>query len=150
MTPGEWQEVDPFDLPDWLGVDPVTWSADEGLTGSLVRGRLRGGGDAPGAAGDPGDPGDAGDPGRELACDLLAADQAYPRPAVDEETRTRVHQAWRHGQVHLVERAGRLTIALPGTDLTADRVLTALGRLAQALGARPERYAAHLRVARER
>ena len=32
-------------------------------------------------------------------CDLLAVDEAYPEPVVDDATRLRVHQAWRHGQV---------------------------------------------------
>ena len=34
-------DIDPFDLPEWLGTGDVAWRADEGLqTGHLVRGRL--------------------------------------------------------------------------------------------------------------
>ena len=41
MQPQQIVAVDPFDLPDWLGTDEVTWSADAGLrTGHHVRGNL--------------------------------------------------------------------------------------------------------------
>ena len=34
-------EVDPFDLPDWLGEGGVTWAPEDGIHGMhLVRGRL--------------------------------------------------------------------------------------------------------------
>ena len=121
--------LDPFDLPDWLGVDDVTWSAADGLyTGALVAGQL--------LAADH----DA------YPCDLLAVDEAYPTAVADDAARLGAHQAWRHGEVHLVERAGRLTIAVPGTAFTADLVLDAVNRLARAVGASAERYAVHLRL----
>jgi hypothetical protein len=121
--------VDPFDLPDWLGVAEVVWQADAGLrTGHHVLGRLS-------------------SPGEEdLACDLLAVDEAYPAPVATDAIRARVHQAWRHGQVLVVESAGRLALAVPGTGFPADRVLDALSRLARAVGASPESYAALLRI----
>ncbi len=128
-------DVDPFDLPDWLGEAEVTWAADVGIrTGHLVVGRLT----TPAGS-------------ETLPCDLLAIDEAYPRPVADDDTRLRAHQAWRHDQILLVARpvdAGedRLTLAVPGTDFTADRVLDALGRLAKAVGATPDRYAARLRI----
>ena len=115
-------ELDAFDLPDWVGAGVVSWATDEGLGGHLVAGRLTGPGD------------------QTLPCDLLAVDQAYPVPVVDEEIRTRVHQAWRHGQVLLLTRDGRATVATPGTSYTADRVLEAFGRLARAVGADPARW----------
>ena len=121
--------LDPFDLPDWLGVADVTWTADAGLyTGPVVAGHLSADGAEP------------------IACDLVAVDEAYPAPVAADDTRLRAHQAWRHGEVHLVERAGRLTIAVPGTGFDADLVLDALDRLARAVGASAERYAVHLRL----
>ncbi len=67
-----------------------------------------------------------------------------------DDVRTRAHLAWRHGQILLVERDGRLTLAVPGRSFTADRVLDALGRLAKAVGAAPEHYAARLGVGADR
>ncbi len=124
--------VDPFDLPEWLGVADVTWSADSGVrSGHDVRGCLT-----------------ADD--HVLACDLLAVDDAWPVPVADEGTRHAAHQAWRHGQVHLVSRDDRLTLAVPGSGFSADRVLDALSRLAKAVGASEEHYTARLRIGTER
>jgi hypothetical protein len=123
-------ELDAFDLPDWVGEDAVAWASDGGLDGHLVRGCLTG------SVLDGQD--------QRLPCDLLAVDQAYPAPVVDEELRTRVHQAWQHGQVLLLTRDGRATVATPGTSYTADRVLEALSRLARAVGADPARWAVRL------
>jgi hypothetical protein len=120
-------DVDPFDLPDWLGGAAVTWRADKGIrVGHLVSGTL------------------TADGQRGLPCDLLAVDEAYPRPVTDDATRARSHQSWRHGQVLLVEYDDRLTLAVPGCEFTADGVLDALGRLARAVGASPDDYAALL------
>jgi hypothetical protein len=122
-------DVDPFDLPDWLGTLEVVWRADAGLrTGHLVRGRLT-------ADGEP-----------DLVCDLLAVDEAYPAPVVDDATRLRVHQAWRHGQVTVGDVAGRMVLAVPGTGFGPDLVLEALSRLARAVGAHAGSYAALLRL----
>jgi len=121
--------VDPFDLPDWLGTDEVTWSAECALGRATVPGHLRS---------------DAGT--GEVACDLLAADVACPAPTVDEHIRTSIHQAWRDGQIALVTRGGRLTLAMPGVGQDADLVLEAIGRLALAVGARPGRYGVRLRA----
>lgn len=121
-------EVDPFDLPEWLLAGDVTWSADKGLLDShLVPGTLAHAGD-------------------QLPCDLLAVDEAYPAPVTDDAVRGRAHQAWRHGQVLMIEREGRLTLAVPGTRFTADLVLETLGRLAKALGASPDGLSALLRL----
>ena len=35
-------DLDPFDLPDWLGDGPVAWASDQGLGGHLVAGHLTG------------------------------------------------------------------------------------------------------------
>ncbi len=120
--------VDPFDLPDWLGTGEVAWTALSTVRGApLVAGELSA------AAG-------------RLPCDLLAADVAYPRPALDDEWRRQAHQAWEHGQVLLVRYDGRLTLAVPGTAYSADGVLEAIGRLAKAVGVRPERFVVALRL----
>ena len=43
MPPAQLTELDPFDLPDWLGAAPVLWEADHGVReGHLVHGRLTG------------------------------------------------------------------------------------------------------------
>lgn len=126
-------DVDPFDLPAWLGESPVTWWPDEGIrVGHLVTGLLTAGAS------------------EALPCDLLAVDEAYPRPVVDDGIRTRTHQSWRHGQVLLVAYDGRLTLAVPGRDFSADLVLDALARLARAVGASPDDYAATLRLGADR
>ena len=123
-------DVDPFDLPEWLGTHDVVWRAHQGLrTGHLVRGRLTADSDS-----------------LEIPCDLLAVDEAYPEPVVDDAGRLRVHQAWRHGQVVIGELDSRLVLAVPGTRFGPELVLDALGRLARAVGAHAERYAALLRL----
>lgn len=128
MSDDEMAELDPFELPDWLGTAEVTWHARAGGEHRhLVHGELTG-------------------PDGSIACDLLAVDQAYPVPVAGEPVRRRAHQAWRNGEVLLVEHEGRPTLAVPGSGFTADRVLTALTRLARAVGAQPDRYVAALRL----
>ena len=119
-------ELDAFDLPDWIGVGEVAWASEEGLGGHLVRGCL------------------SGTSEQLLPCDLLAVDQAYPAPVLDEALRTRVHQTWQHGQVLLLTREGRATVATPGTSYTADGVLEAFTRVARAVGADPARWSVQL------
>lgn len=129
-------DIDPFDLPEWLGTGDVVWCADAGLqTGHLVRGRLTAGTVPEGSTAS-----------EEIVCDLLAVDEAYPAPVVDDATRLRVHQAWRHGQVVIGEHDSRMVLAVPGTRFGPELVLEALSRLARAVGARAERYAALLRL----
>ncbi|MEP6817822.1 MAG: hypothetical protein ABI873_19965 [Marmoricola sp.] len=120
-------EVDPFDLPDWLGAGEVTWSSPTSIQRRhLVPGLL------------------AAD-ATSMACDLLAVDEAYPEAVLVEEWRSRSHREWTHDQVLLLRIEGRLTVAVPGTRFTADRVLEVIGRLAKAVGARPERFTVALR-----
>ncbi len=121
--------VDPFDLPEWLGEGDVTWTPDGPIHDShLVAGLLTGADDA------------------SLPCALLAVDEAYPKPVADDVLRHEAHQAWRHGQVHLVEWDDRLTLAVPGTGFTAERVLEVVARFAKAVGARPESFSVLLRL----
>ena len=126
-------EVDPFDLPEWLGTGEVTWESGAGLrTGHLVLGELRGQTEE-----------------QRLRCDLLAVDEAYPAPVVDEAWRSRAHQAWQHGQVLVAQRDDGVVLGVPGTRFDADRVLDALSRLAKAVGASPDHFAARLRMGAE-
>lgn len=127
-------DVDPFDLPDWLGQQEVEWRPDQGLgSQALISGRLQRAGGA-----------------ETLACDLLAVDEAYPVPIAPEDLRTRAHQTWRHDQVLLVSRDERLTLAVPGARVSAEQALLALSRLALAVAAEPHRFAAVLRAGQER
>jgi hypothetical protein len=121
--------VDAFDLPEWLGTSAVTWSAHARVRGAAhIVGSLNGAG------------------GEELGCDLMAADVAYPQPVLVETWRRQAHQSWVHGQVLLVDCGGRLTLAVPGTAYSADGVLEGIGRLAKALGARPDAFTVCLRL----
>ncbi len=126
MTSPPVAELDPFDLPDWLGDGPVVWASEQGLSGHLVTGHL------------------TGTPDQVIPCDLLAVDQAFPAPVLEETTRTRVHQAWRHGQVLLLTREGRATVAAPGTSWSADRALEAITRVVRTVGADPSVWSVRL------
>jgi len=131
-APEPLDDLDPFDLPDWLGEGAVTWSAEAGVRrGHLIAGHLTGAGE-------------------EMPCDLLAVDEAHPAPVADEATRTRAHLAWRHGQILLLADQDRVVLAVPGTGFTADLVLDALSRLAKAVGASPDNYVALLRIGSDR
>ncbi len=121
-------DVDPFDLPEHLGTAEVIWAADDGLAGHRVRGRL------------------VADGEDDVACDLIAVDEAYPVPVADDAIRLRAHQAWRHGQVALVAYDGRVTVLVPGRGFGAELVLESVTRFARALGAMPESYAVRLRL----
>ena len=122
-------EADPFDLPDWVGELDVVWHTDTGaLARHHISGRIT-------ASGRP-----------DLACDALAIDQAYPEQVADSGWRRRAHQAWRHGEVLLVTCDGRLTLAVPGHEFSADLLLEALRRFTRAVGGRPERFVAALRL----
>ena len=121
--------VDAFDLPDWLGVAPVTWTAVDSIGAThLVAGCLRGSDRGP------------------LDCDVLACDLAYPVPVLDERWRHDAHQAWTLGEVLLVEYDGRLTMVVPGTTVTAEPAMEAVRRLAKAVGAPADRFTVSLRL----
>ena len=123
------EPVDPFDLPDWVGVGPVTWRASSSLAVShLVNGEL------------------CADPGSTMGCDVLACDPAYPVPVLSEAWRHDAHQAWALGEVLLVAYDGRLTLVVPGTVVTAEPTLEAVRRLARAVGSKPDRFTVALRL----
>jgi hypothetical protein len=121
--------VDAFDLPDWVGEQPVTWAAVTSLTGGhLVSGELRAG------------------PGKRHECDVLACDVAYPLPVLSEAWRHDAHQAWVLGQVLLLSYDDRLTLVLPGVEVTAEPVLEAVRRLAKSVGAPAARFSVALQL----
>ena len=127
--PPSYDEVDPFDLPAWLGECQVTWEATTALSsGHRVDGALSATGH------------------ESVACDLLAVDDAYPAPVAADPVRVRAHQMWRHGEVLVASDAGHLLLAVPGSRLDIQAVLDAVGRLARAVGARPGTYAVRLPV----
>ena len=126
--PGAARDLDPFDLPEWLGAEPVVWTPEGGIHDRhLVTGAL--------SAAE-----------RSLPCALLAVDEAYPEPVADDDLRHMAHQAWKYGEVLLVTLDDRMTLAVPGTSFTADLVLDALARFAKAVGARPESFSVLLRL----
>ena len=125
----EVRPVDAFDLPEWLGLDEVTWTAVTSLgDASRVSGTLAGGS------------------GAELGCDLLACDLAYPRSVLEEQWRAAAHHAWQLGETLLIEYDDRLTLCVPGTTVRVDVALDALRRLAKAVGAPSDRFIVALRL----
>jgi|tagenome__1003787_1003787.scaffolds.fasta_scaffold20129052_2 hypothetical protein len=115
--------TDAFDLPDWLGTEPVRWRAETGLDESpLVRGTI-------GAAG-----------GRSQPLDVLAVDAAYPSPVCPERERTAAHQAWQFGEVALLSVDGRAAAAVPGSEIDLETLCEALRRFAKSVGAASGNY----------
>lgn len=121
--------VDAFDLPEWLGVEEVTWTAVTSLgSSSHVTGALTGGS------------------GASLDCDLLACDLAYPRSVLEEKWRAAAHQAWQLGETQLLEYDDRLTLVVPGTSVAVEAALDAVRRLAKAVGAPSSRFTVAIRL----
>jgi hypothetical protein len=122
------EAVDAFDLPEWLGVDEVTWTALTSLgSDPRVTGLLTGG-------------------SGELPCDVLACDLAYPRTVVEEQWRSAAHRAWQLGETQLLSFDGRLTLLVPGTAVAVEDALEAVRRLAKAVGAPSDRFTITLRL----
>ncbi len=123
------QPVEAFDLPEWLGVEDITWTAvtslgsDPRVTGSLVGGS-----------------------GVELACDMLACDLAYPRSVVEEKWRAAAHRSWQLGETLLLEYDERLTLVVPGTTVSVEDALEVVRRFAKAVGAPSDRYTVAIRL----
>lgn len=126
--PRDWQVADPFDLPDWLGEHALTWRADTSIDGPVAAGTL------------------CGVPDGCLPLAVLGADEAYPLPAVAEQVRAQVHQAWRYGQVALLVSDRSYAVAVPATTVDVDLVCEALRRFAKAIAVDPERISVHVRL----
>ena len=110
-----WQRSDPFELPDWLGEEALTWSLDGPLTSAQVRGTLHGG------------------DGHRLGLDLICVDVAYPAPVVGELIRRECHLSWHHGQVQVLANADSHGLGVPTSGLDADTACEALRRFARAI-----------------
>jgi hypothetical protein len=130
MSDGQhaWSVADPFDLPDWLGAEPLRWSTTSYESTTHIEGEL------------------TGESGQAHPLDLLCADVAYPAAALDESLRHDTHQAWHFGEVLLLEREGRHALAIPATRWDADIVCEALRRFAKAIGVAPSHLSVVLRL----
>lgn len=131
MTPPV--EVDPFELPDWLGREQVLWQATDERGGresaATIHGMLR-----------------PLQGGEGLALDLLGVDVAWPKPVCDEQSRHLSHEAWHYGQVILLDVEGRVTLGVPCTRFSTDLVCEAVRRFSKAVGAEPSRFLVQLRL----
>lgn len=128
MTAPRVDLVDAFELPAWIGEEPVTWAAEDSLgAGHLVAGTVRSDVEA-------------------SVCDVLAGDRAYPTAVLAEPVRRRMHQEWALGQVLLLDYDDRLTLAAPGNVVDAPLALEALRRFAKAVGAPVDRFSVTLRL----
>ena len=125
---GAWAPADPFDLPDWLGDEPLRWSTVATESSALIEGVL------------------SGESGRAEALDLLCADVAYPEPVLDESLRHDTHQAWHFGEVLVLARGRRHALAIPTTRWDAETVCEALRRFAKAVGVPPNHISVVLRL----
>ena len=110
-----WQRSDPFELPEWLGEEDLTWSLDGPLTAAQVRGTLHGTDE------------------HQLGLDLVCVDVAYPAPVVGELIRRECHLSWHHGQVLVLANAGAHGLGVPTSSLDADTACEALRRFAHAI-----------------
>jgi hypothetical protein len=122
---GEAQPQDPFELPDWLGLDRVCWQST-GPTGakSVAHGRLV----------------SLDEERSAVDLQIMAADRAFPTVACNDSDRRLVHQNWHYGEVTLLRVEDKLTLAIPGTTFSADLLCEAVSRLARALGAERSRF----------
>ena len=130
------EEVDPFDLPDWLAEQHVLWQAAERA------GSERGSGTIHGQI----TPLYGGSPDHAFAVDVLAFDVALLKAVCDEESRHLAHESWHYGQVALFNRGGRVTLAVPCTEFTTDLVCEAVRRFSRSVGAEPTRFLVQLRL----
>ena len=125
-------DLDPFDLPDWLGEGAVTWAAEAGVRrGHRVPGHLR-------------------VPGRR--CPATCSPWTRRTPRRSPTRRPGPAPTWPGGtdRSSCSPTTTGVVLAVPGTGFTADLVLDALSRLAKAVGASPENYVALLRIGSDR
>lgn len=109
---------DAFEMPDWVGTEPVTWRSLEALdVGPLITGELR------------------GESGSTQALDLLAADVAYPMVMCSETERHDAQQAWQFGEIIMLGIDDRVAAVVPTRRFDANLACEALRRVAKAVGA---------------
>ncbi len=115
--------VDPFDLPEWIGTEAVTWRAIEPFHGRpRVAGALTGTGD------------------QRHDFDLVAVDAAYPAPVCPERERKAAHRAWEFGEVVLLDVDGRVAAGVPGNRFDENLACEAIRRVAKSVGAGPTSF----------
>lgn len=119
--PARWQRGDPFELPDWIGEQVLTWCLGGPLSDPQVHGTLSGG------------------EGHELSLHIVCADVAYPAPVVSELLRRESHLSWHLGQVLVLDSGRCLGLAVPVSTLDADIACEALRRFAMAVAVDPSR-----------
>lgn len=118
---------DPFELPNWLGTEEITWTSSSSLGDTAqVSGRA------------------VAPTGLTHQLDLLAVDAAYPVPVCPEAERRAAHQAWRFGEVLLFEIDRQLVAAVPGTRFDANLACEVVRRLAKSVGAPTRNYSVSL------
>lgn len=111
------ETFDPFELPDWLGTEQVTWRA-EGILDDASR-----------------VPGWLSSHHRDHPLDLLGVDAAYPRTVCSPQQRHDAHQAWHFGEVLLLIGNQRVMAAVPTVSFDANLAVDSIRRVAKALGA---------------
>ena len=130
--PSSYDEIDPFDLPDWLGETEVTWAADRGLaTGHRVAGQLTA-------------------DGQLRAVRPAGRRRRLPRPVAADPVRVRAHQAWRHGEVLIVGTATACSSPCPGSVWTPRPPSRPSPGSRAPSGPRTASYAVRLRVGSDR
>lgn len=118
---------DAFDLPDWLGTEPVTWHGLEALdSGRHITGVMR------------------GPDGRSHPFDLLAVDSAYPTVVCSDAERHDAHQAWQFGEIILLLVGERVAAAVPASRFDANLGCEAIRRVAKSVGADSSRFSVSL------
>ncbi len=116
-----WQRGDPFELPDWVGEQELTWCRGGPLSDPQVQGTL------------------SGAVAHELPLHIVCADVAYPAPVVSEQLRRESHLSWHHGQVLVLDNGRCLGLGVPVSALDADITCEALRRFAMAVAVDPSR-----------
>lgn len=123
--------VDFFDLPDWIGATPCTWTTSVSLGEAWVHGQLVG----------------SSDPAVDrLGLAVQAVDVAYPAAVVTESVRHDAHQAWVHGQVLLLDTDNGFTVGVPGTGLGVELLCEAIRRFARGVGAATDTFTVAVRL----
>jgi hypothetical protein len=117
------RQFDAFDLPDWVGTEAITWRSSTALGDThRVEGELQ------------------TQAGERHDFDLLAVDRAYPAVVCSDAERHDAHQAWKFGEIVLLEVDGRVCAAVPASRFDANLACEALRRVAKAVGADRSRF----------
>lgn len=114
---------DAFDLPEWVGTEPVTWRSLQALGSSHhIAGEIR------------------SESGSAHPFDLLAVDVAYPCVVCSDAERHDAQQAWEFGEVILLGIDDRVAAAVPARRIDANVACETMRRVARAVGADLSRF----------